>query len=150
MINKKHTPVQRENATPPGRIYRGEARLARERARTRSTLTRIDRLTNEVAEAIAHATAPSSQRSAGLGQIWWSIRRKQRESLKLIASLPDPYDEELHAVTWEIWDAKTLDYHNSPDPSWELFEKQAELLAEARAELAPTKRAVAEARRIAA
>jgi hypothetical protein len=138
---------------PPGRLYTGNARLARERARTRSTLTRIATLTKQLAGDLNYASDPATQRYWNESQqrrSAWSIKRKKAESLQQIASLPSPYKEELLDLTKAIWRAAVtetpLDWGLPHTP---LHRRQAELLAEARAELAPTQRALAEARRLA-
>jgi hypothetical protein len=130
-------------------LYRGKALEARRKARLRSTLTRIARLTHQLANDIDYATAPSSQRLTQLGQIEYAIRRKQAESRKLLASLPEPYAEELLTLTHAIWRAAATEHRNTPDPTIPLLSHQADLLAKARAELAPTQRQAAALRRAA-
>jgi hypothetical protein len=130
------------------RVYRGKEREARERRRTRSELNRIATLSRQLAGDLNYAFDPTTQLFWGSSQrrrLEWSIARKKRETLSLIRSLPEPFKEELLDLTEEIWAAAIAD-----DPAAPLLRQQAELLAEARAELAPTQRALAAAQRMAA
>jgi hypothetical protein len=109
-MNKPNIALPRRDTRrePAGRIYQGKARLARERARTRSTLTRIATLTKQLAGDLNYASDPATQRcwnESQRGRSNWSIKRKKAESLQQIASLPSPYKEELLNLTKAIWRA---------------------------------------------
>jgi hypothetical protein len=139
-MNKKNTTF----------VYRGKAREARERRRTRSTLTLIATLSRELAIDLYYASDPATQRCWDESQRRrsdWSIARKQRECLIEIRSLPSPYAEQLLAITKAIWRAANTPIGDEGNPATPLLHRQAELLAEARAELAPTLRATAAAQR---
>jgi hypothetical protein len=119
----------------------------REKARLRSALTRIATLTRELSNDLNYASDPATQRYWNESQkrrSQWSIKRKQTESLELIASLPPPYDEQLLNVTKAIWRAAVIDDPlDLGNPAAPLIKRQAELIAQARGGPTSTPRRIA-------
>jgi hypothetical protein len=153
-VNKKNTREPSLNARGElpkkdwGRLLRGKELLNLQKRRTRSALTRSATLTRQLSEDLYYASAPSTQRAWDASQCRrsdWSILKKKRETLQLIRSLPEPYDEELLDLTKAIWRAAYVPEPGRGNPATPLIRQQAQLLAEARAELAPTQCAIAAA-----
>jgi hypothetical protein len=100
----------------------------------RGALTRINTLTRQLVERLNYQNDPATQRFwRGLSwptgrQFEGCTRRRQRECFDLIASLPEPFDQQLQTITKAILKAADCD-------SFSLLEQQAEVIIECRASL---------------
>jgi hypothetical protein len=129
--------------------------VPRQNISLRSTLTRIAALTRRLSGDIYYASDPATQRywnDYHKRQSRLSIARLQAETLSLLATVPEPYAEQLVEVTKAVWRAAYVveDFYDRGNPAAPLLKRQAELIAQARAALLPARRSAPAARRLAA